>query len=146
MQEAIPFNIFENSALIGVPEMKACPEGQFDNKRVLVYLMPYQSIGEQRPQVEKIFAACKVAPEELLVVDQPLDWSVVQRQESIKEVFLFGIAPRDIGILYTLFPYRFLSIGDKKVVLADPLDLIMGQAQLKNDFWHNCLKPYYLGT
>lgn len=146
MQEAIPFTIFENNTLVEVPETRAFSDEHFNGKKVLVYLLPYQNIEEQRPQVEKIFAACKIGAHELLMVNHPLDWSVVQQHENIKEVFLFGVDPRHIGILYTLFPYRFLTVSDKKVVLADPLDMIIGQAQLKNTFWHNCLRPYYLGS
>lgn len=146
MQEAIPFNIFENNKLVNIEEPIQFPTDNYGDKSVLIYLLPYQNIDEHRPQLEKIFAACKKSSEALLTVNQGLDWASIQKLDGIKEVFLFGINPKNIGIAYTLFPYKFLSISEKKVVLADPLDLIMGQAQLKNDFWHNCLKPYYIGA
>ncbi len=146
MQEVIPYNIFENDQLVQASDLSALPDADYTDKRVLIFLVPHQNIEEQRIQIEKIFAACKINSDSILIVNKELNWSGIQKIASIKEVFLFGVHPKNIGILYTLFPYKFLTISGKKVVLADSLDMIMSQAQLKNDFWHNCLKPYYVGV
>lgn len=117
------------------------PEGV----RVLVILDRFVDENADKEQIMKIFQACKVTPEQLYITDERVAWQNISGVESIKEVFLFNVDPKSIHIHYTLFPYKMLGIGDKQIMLADELRMIMGNAQLKADFWNKALKPYYIG-
>lgn len=146
MEAQFPYNLFETNDIIQVADNQLV-NGDFGaGKRILALVLPYHDMNEISQQLYKIFTACKVAPEQVLVSNQLVDWSRIAQQADIQEVFLFGIKPASIGIHYTLFPYRILSLGDKKVTLADPIDLILSQSQLKADFWHKTLKPYFIGA
>lgn len=146
MEAQFPFNLFETNEIIQVVDNQIASGNFGAGKRVLALVLPYHDMQEVSQQVYKIFSACKIAPEQVLVSNQLIDWSGIEQQQDIKEVFLFGIKPASLGIHYNLFPYRFLSLGAKKVVLADPIDLILSQSQLKADFWHKTLKPYFIGA
>lgn len=146
MEAQFPFNLFETNDIIQVVDNQSVSADFGTGKRVLALVLPYHDMQEISQQVYKIFSACKISPQQVLVSNQLVDWSRIEQQQDIKEVFLFGIKPVSIGIHYNLFPYRFLSLGAKKVVLADPIDLILSQSQLKADFWHKTLKPYFIGA
>lgn len=146
MEAQFPYNLFETNEIIQAADNQLVDNNFGAGKRVLALVLPYHDMNEISQQIYKIFTACKVPPEQVLVSNQLVDWSRIAQQADIKEVFLFGIKPASIGIHYTLFPYRILNLGDKKVTLADPIDLILGQSQLKADFWHKTLKPYFIGA
>jgi hypothetical protein len=145
MEEHIPFELFEKSQLTAIPEGNENVEGLTEGKRIAAVVLPYQNKEEVAQQLYKIFAACNIHAAEIVVCNN-VNWSILQKVASLKEIFLFGVNPKDLGIFYTLFPYRFLDINRKKVLLADALDVLLGQHQLKADFWHKCLKPYYIGN
>lgn len=145
MEEHIPFELFEKNQILAIPEPKSSADYSLEGKRIAAIILPYQNIEEVSSQLHKIFAACKIDPAAILICNA-IDWSTLQAASSLKEIFLFGVNPKDIGIFYNLFPYRFLDINRKKVLLADALDVLLGQNQLKADFWHKCLKPYYIGN
>lgn len=146
MEAQFPFNLFETNDIIQVVDNQSLPADFAPGKRILALVLPYHDMQEISQQIYKIFSACKIAPEQVLVTNQPMDWSQIEQQQDIKEVFLFGIKPVTIGIHYNLFPYRFLGVGAKKVLLADPIDLVLSKSQLKADFWHKTLKPYFIGA
>lgn len=146
MEAQFPFNLFETNDIIQVVDNQYADSDFALGKRVLALVLPYHDMQEISQQIYKIFSACKIAPEQVLVSNQLIDWRCIEQQQDVKEVFLFGIKPISVGIHYNLFPYRFLGLGAKKVVLADPIDLILSQGQLKADFWHKTLKPYFIGA
>lgn len=146
METQFPFNLFEHNDIIQVSDNQQISADICQGKRILALVLPYHDMQEVSQQLFKIFSACNIAPEQVLVSNQLMDWGQIEQQEDIKEVFLFGIKPVTIGIHYNLFPYRFLGLGEKKVLLADPIDLILSQGQLKADFWHKTLKPYFIGA
>jgi len=146
MEAEFPFNLFETNDIIQVVDNQFLSADFAVGKRILALVLPYHDMAEISQQIYKIFSACKIAPEQVLVSNQLVDWSRIEQAQDIQEVFLFGIKPVSMGIHYNLFPYRFLGLGAKKVVLADPIDLILSQSQLKADFWHKTLKPYFIGA
>ena len=114
-----------------------------EGKRVLVILDELRSDGDIE-QIEKIFAACQLRPDQLLVTDQKVSFAQVSSSDSLQEIFLFNVASQSIGINYQLFAYRFMNVMGKKVVQVDGLSTIMTNKELKEHFWKNCLQPYYL--
>ncbi len=145
MNNEIPYSIFEQERLVLTRELSALHLPANTQCRILAYLPEQFYKEEQKAQILKVFAACGTQESDVLILNQPFRWSDIKDMPTLKEVFLFGADPRSLDISYILYPYKFLPIGDKKVILADPLPHIMGNAALKSDFWHKCLRPYYLG-
>lgn len=134
----------KETILSGLPNFNTLPTGQ--SVRVLVILDRFEQEEQDKDQIIKIFKACGLGPDELYITDQRTAWTNINAVEQIKEVFLFHVEPKELHINYKLFPYRMLSIGQKKVMLVDALSTIMNNAQLKADFWNKSLKPYYVGS
>lgn len=137
-------HLFASDTLVhNLPNFNSLPTAE--GRRVLVIVDQFVDEASDKEQITKIFQACKITPEELLITDERIAWQNISGAESIKEVFLFNVDPKSIHIHYTLFPYKMLGIGQKQIMLTDALRTIMGNAQLKGDFWNKALKPYYIG-
>ena len=144
MLEQFPISIFENEKIIIASESKYSLDlSALEDKKVLIFMLPNQNQAENESNILKIFNACGFFNNEILISQELIPWSEILKSKNIKEIFLFGIAPKDIAIHYNIFPYSFMPINNRMLVLADAIKVIMNNQQLKADFWNKCLKPYY---
>ncbi|RQO32123.1 hypothetical protein DBR32_00475 [Taibaiella sp. KBW10] len=144
MHTSLIQQLFAKETIVsGLPNFNTLATG--NEVRVLVIVQQFQQEAEDKEQITKIFKACQLSPEQLYITDQRTAWANINAVDSIKEVFLFNVDPKELSLNYKLFPYRMLSINEKKIMLVDDLRSIMNNAQLKADFWNKSLKPYYIG-
>ncbi|HTO17204.1 MAG TPA: hypothetical protein VLZ83_15670 [Edaphocola sp.] len=144
MLEQIPFSIFENENIIIAPEnLLPFDITELKDKKLVLFILPYLDKNESEKSLFKIFNACGLNNEEIFITQDLILWADITKSQTVKDVFLFGINPEDIGVYYQVFPYSFMPISNKKLIVADSIDVIMNNQQLKMDFWNNCLKPYY---
>lgn len=144
MNNNLIHQLFAKETLVReLPNFNSLPTLQ--GTRVLVIVDGFTEEETDKAQIMKIFQACQVAPEQLYITDEKIAWQSISGVDSIQEVFLFNVDPKNIHIHYTLFPYKMLHIGKKQVMLTDSLRNIMANAQLKADFWNKALKPHYIG-
>ena len=59
----------------------------------------------------------------------------VNNVESIKNIFIFGITPKDIGLHINLVPYLFTEHNKKHYLLSNKLSEINKQKNLKMQLW-----------
>lgn len=144
MQEEFPVSLFDSETVYHIPEFEGVLSLDLNAKELLV-LLPANSLSEElKQQIEKIFSACKVPADSIFISDKIIPWSKIQEAESLKNVVLFGVNPKALGVFYHLYSYHFLEISGKHILLADELKLILENPSLKADFWHKCLKLHFM--
>jgi hypothetical protein len=71
----------------------------------------------------------------LLEVDSKISISLSNLVSSWKDLILFGVNPEDVGMYIQYKPYQILSMEGKRVITADNLTIISGDASKKQLLW-----------
>lgn len=109
----------------------------------LLSVIPGGTTHSAREMLEKIFLACGLNPnEEASIFECSPPQSVVRsipKESKGLRIAVFGLSPKQVGALWSVSMYQWITVGDHFWCFAERLEDIEADIEKKKHLW-SCLK------
>lgn len=115
--------------------------------RTLVLAAPLKNEMQDYVQLEKILAACKLQPQDYLVLQESKNsWLALRKAENIREILIFGNAVHNLDIPISFIDNQIVNFDSRVWIKSLAIDELSNNQQVKNDLWLNALKPHFINN
>lgn len=138
-------NLFKDYTIYKLSQSDTSFESISEQISTVIYL-PSDCGAAEIAQISKILHACQLSQDQVLTIDNNTPWHIIRHLTHIKQVILFDIKPKNIGISIEL-PLHFpLSFDERTWIATIHPAQLQADPNAKAALWKNALKPHFIGA
>lgn len=115
---------------------------------VVILSKPFVSGGEDDMLLAKMMQACKLSPDDYLVLqpdeENAVSWHSLRDKTGAKTIVLLGLLPEDIGVSAMLMPHQVSRFGGANWIVTSSLQELNARPEIKRHLWQYGLKPVFI--